>query len=110
MVGLSAVSKLSVFQLLSTMMATWFLANAWAGYVSGIIAGMAETETIAGAALDNKAALESSLKVFEMLGWWGVSASALRCAPLASSSSGWRMAHSMERPEVMGEAASKQAD
>ena len=56
-VGLSAFSKLSVFRLLSTMMATWFLANAWAGYVSGIIAGMADTETIAGAALDNKAAL-----------------------------------------------------
>ncbi|HOY77295.1 MAG TPA: peptide MFS transporter [Hyphomonadaceae bacterium] len=78
-VGLSAVSKLSVFKLLSTMMATWFLANAWAGYASGIIAGMADTETIAGAALDNKAALDSSLKVFEMLGWWGLGIGAALC-------------------------------
>jgi POT family proton-dependent oligopeptide transporter len=71
-VGLSAISKLSVIKVLSTMMATWFLSSAWAQYIGGIIAGLTETETVAGAALDNEAALNSSLKVFEMLGWWGV--------------------------------------
>jgi POT family proton-dependent oligopeptide transporter len=102
-VGLSAVSKLSVFKLLSTMMATWFLANAWAGYVSGIIAGMAETETIAGAALDNEAALKSSLKVFEMLGWWGVGIGVALCV---ASFFLKRMAHGAfdENPEVMSHA------
>ena len=71
-VGLSAISKLSVFKVLSTMMATWFLSSAWAQYVGGIIAGLTETETVAGAALDNEAALNASLNVFEMLGWWGI--------------------------------------
>jgi len=102
-VGLSAVSKLSVFKLLSTMMATWFLANAWAGYVSGIIAGMAETDTIAGAALDNKAALDSSLKVFEMLGWWGMGIGVALCI---ASFFLRHMAHGAfdDKPEVMAEA------
>ncbi|MEQ1610411.1 MAG: oligopeptide:H+ symporter [Hyphomonadaceae bacterium] len=101
-VGLSAVSKLSVFKLLSTMMATWFLANAWAGYVSGIIAGKAETDTIAGAALDNKAALDSSLKVFEMLGYWGVGIGVVLCA---ASFVLKRMAHGAfdENPELVTE-------
>jgi POT family proton-dependent oligopeptide transporter len=54
------------------MMATWFLSSAWAQYVGGIIAGLTETETIAGAALSNEAALNTSLEVFTMLGWVGV--------------------------------------
>jgi POT family proton-dependent oligopeptide transporter len=71
-VGLSAISKLSVYQVLSTMMATWFLASAWAQYVGGVIAGLTETETVAGAALDSQAALNSSIAVFNVLGWWGI--------------------------------------
>jgi POT family proton-dependent oligopeptide transporter len=71
-VGLSAISKLSVHSLLSTMMATWFLSSAWAQYVGGIIAGLTETETVAGAALDNEAALNGSIEVFAVLGWVGI--------------------------------------
>jgi POT family proton-dependent oligopeptide transporter len=71
-VGLSAISKLSVYKVLSTMMAIWFLSSAWAQYVGGIIAGMTETETVAGAALSNEAALKASLDVFWILGWVGV--------------------------------------
>jgi POT family proton-dependent oligopeptide transporter len=71
-VGLSAISKLSVYRLLSTMMATWFLASAWAQYVGGIVAGLTETETVAGSALSNEAALNASVEVFNMLGWVGV--------------------------------------
>ncbi len=101
-VGLSAFSKLSVFRLLSTMMATWFLANAWAGYVSGIVAGFAETETIAGAALNNEVALKSSLDVFWMLGWWGVGIGAVLTV---ASFFLKHMAHGAfdEKPEVMAE-------
>jgi POT family proton-dependent oligopeptide transporter len=71
-VGLSAMTKLSVYKLLSTMMATWFLSSAWAQYVGGIIAGLTETETVAGSALNNETALNTSVEVFEMLGWWGI--------------------------------------
>jgi proton-dependent oligopeptide transporter, POT family len=71
-VGLSAISKLSVYKVLSTMMATWFLSSAWAQYVGGIIAGLTETETVAGSALSNEAALNASVEVFAMLGWVGV--------------------------------------
>jgi len=102
-VGLSAFSKLSVFHLLSTMMATWFMANAWAGYLSGIIAGFTETETIAGAALNNEVALKSSLDVFWLLGWWGVAIGAVLCVASLFLK---HMAHGAfdEKPEVMGEA------
>ena len=72
-VGLSAISKLSVYKVLSTMMAIWFLSSAWAQYIGGIIAGMTETESVAGSALSNEAALNASLDVFWILGWVGVS-------------------------------------
>lgn len=71
-VGLSAISKLSVYKVLSTMMAIWFLSSAWAQYIGGIIAGMTETESVAGRALSNEAALKASLDVFWILGWVGV--------------------------------------
>jgi len=71
-VGLSAISKLSVYKVLSTMMAIWFLSSAWAQYIGGIIAGMTETESVAGRALSNQAALKASLDVFWILGWVGV--------------------------------------
>jgi POT family proton-dependent oligopeptide transporter len=67
-VGLSMITKLSVARVVSTMMAVWFLSSAWAQYVGGIIAGLAGTETVAGAALDPRSALESSTEVFETLG------------------------------------------
>lgn len=67
-VGLSMITKLSVARVVSTMMAVWFLSSAWAQYVGGIIAGLAGTETVAGAALDPEAALESSTSVFWSLG------------------------------------------
>jgi proton-dependent oligopeptide transporter, POT family len=71
-VGLSAISKLSVYQVLSTMMAIWFLSSAWAQYIGGIIAGLTETETAAGSVLSNEAALNASIEVFTVLGWVGV--------------------------------------
>jgi POT family proton-dependent oligopeptide transporter len=71
-VGLSAISKLSVYKVLSTMMAIWFLSSAWAQYIGGIIAGMTETDAVAGVALSNEAALKASLDVFWILGWVGV--------------------------------------
>ncbi|MEO0982182.1 MAG: oligopeptide:H+ symporter [Pseudomonadota bacterium] len=71
-VGLSAITKLSPGAVVSTMMAVWFLASAWAQYVGGIIASLAGTETVAGAALDSEASLNASVDVFAMLGWVAV--------------------------------------
>ncbi|HEY3697106.1 oligopeptide:H+ symporter [Phenylobacterium sp.] len=71
-VGLSQITKLSVASVVSFMMAVWFLSSAIAQYVGGIIAGMAGTETLGGQVLDPAASLASSLKVFNMLGWWGM--------------------------------------
>jgi proton-dependent oligopeptide transporter, POT family len=71
-VGLSQITKLSVASVVSFMMAVWFLSSSIAQYVGGKIAGLAGTETVGGQVLDAGAALQSSLKVFHMLGLWGV--------------------------------------
>lgn len=70
-VGLSEITKLSMPQVVSFMMAVWFLASSIAQYVGGFIAGLAGTETVGGQVLDPKLALETSLSVFEKLGWGG---------------------------------------
>ncbi len=71
-VGLSEITKLSVPSVVSFMMAVWFLSSSIAQYVGGMIAGLAGTETVGGQVLDPKGALETSLGVFNMLGWWGL--------------------------------------
>jgi POT family proton-dependent oligopeptide transporter len=71
-VGLSEVTKLSITKVVSFMMAVWFLSSSVAQYLGGIIAGMAGTHTVGGQVLDPGAALASSVKVFNQLGWWGV--------------------------------------
>ena len=71
-VGLSEITKLSVPALVSTMMAVWFLSSSWAQYIGAYIAELAGTETIGGQVVDPRAALETSLSVFHMIGWVGV--------------------------------------
>jgi len=71
-VGLSEITKLSVASLVSFMMAVWFLASAIAQYVGGMLAGLAGTETVGGQVLDTQASLHASLKVFNLLGLWGI--------------------------------------
>jgi POT family proton-dependent oligopeptide transporter len=71
-VGLSEITKLSVPSIVSFMMAVWFMASSIAHYIGGIIAGMAGTETVGGQVLDSQAALNTSLGMFNTLGWWGV--------------------------------------
>jgi POT family proton-dependent oligopeptide transporter len=70
-VGLSQISRLSLPTVASFMMAAWYLSNAMAQYVAGIVAGMASTQTIGGQVLDPAAAFAASLKVFNLIGWWG---------------------------------------
>lgn len=71
-VGLSQITKLSLAAVGSFMMAVWFLSSAIAQYVGGIIAALAGTETVGGQVLDPELALNTSLGVFDMLGWWGI--------------------------------------
>lgn len=76
-VGLSQITKLSMPQVVSFMMAVWFLASSIAQYVGGWIAGLAGTETVGGQVLNPQLALETSLEVFEKLGWAGLAAGVL---------------------------------
>jgi proton-dependent oligopeptide transporter, POT family len=71
-VGLSEITKLSVKAVVSFMMAVWFLSSSIAQYVGGWIAGLAGTETVGGQVLDPASALASSLRVFNLLGLWGM--------------------------------------
>ena len=71
-VGLSQMTKLSIPALVSTMMAIWFLASAWAQYLGGFVAQMAGTETVGGQVLDPAAALQTSIGVFSWIGWIGI--------------------------------------
>ena len=71
-VGLSQITKLSVPSVVSFMMAVWFLSSSIAQYVGGFIASMAGTETVGGQVLDPSAALHSSVRIFNLLGLWGI--------------------------------------
>jgi POT family proton-dependent oligopeptide transporter len=71
-VGLSQITKLSVASIVSFMMAVWFLSSSIAHMIAGRIAAAAGTETVGGQVLDPRAALNSSIESFNMLGWWGV--------------------------------------
>ena len=71
-VGLSEITKLSVPALVSTMMAIWFLSSSWAQYLGAFIAEQAGTETIGGQVVDPRAALDTSIGVFNAIGWVGV--------------------------------------
>ena len=71
-VGLSEITKLSIARVVSFMMAVWFLSSSVAQYVGGWIAGLAGTHTVGGQVTDPAASLAASLKVFNMLGLWGM--------------------------------------
>jgi POT family proton-dependent oligopeptide transporter len=69
---MSQVTKLSPLVIVSTMMATWFLASSAAQYIAGKIAAIAGTETVGGQVLDPHGALLTSINVFQWIGWAGV--------------------------------------
>ena len=71
-VGLSEITKLSLAKVVSFMMAVWFLASSIAQIVGARIAAMAGTETVGGQVTDPVASLAASVKVFNMLGLWGM--------------------------------------
>ena len=71
-VGLSQMTKLAPAAVVSTIMATWFLASSWAQYVGGMVAQLTAAETVAGQVLDPGKALATYVEVFEMIGLWGL--------------------------------------
>jgi proton-dependent oligopeptide transporter, POT family len=71
-VGLSQMTRLAPTMVISTVMAAWFLASAWAQYVAGIIAGLTATETVAGQVLDPKGALATYVQTFWDIGLLGM--------------------------------------
>jgi POT family proton-dependent oligopeptide transporter len=67
-VGLSQITRLSVPVLVSTMMAVWFLASAFAQFIGSMIAQLTSTETVGGQVLDPHASLVTALGVFQVIG------------------------------------------
>ena len=67
-VGLSAMTKLSPALLISTLMATWFMASAWAQWIGGLVAQLTAAETVAGQVLDPAKALATYVQVFQAIG------------------------------------------
>ena len=67
-VGLSQMTKLAPPLLVSTMMAVWFLANAWANWLAGILAQFTATDTVAGQVLDPGKALANYAHVYTVAG------------------------------------------
>ncbi|MGE5501628.1 MAG: peptide MFS transporter [Ignavibacteriales bacterium] len=95
-VGLSEITKLAPFTIISFLMAVWFLASSWAQYIGGWIASLAGTETVGGQVLDNRAALETAVHMFNIIGWVGVGFGVLFFA-MAPFLKHW--AHGVNEPE-----------
>jgi len=73
-VGLSAVTKLSMGQVVGVSMGTWFLATALSETVAMRIGKMAALETDAGEVADVGAALATYTELFSFLMWFGLGA------------------------------------
>jgi POT family proton-dependent oligopeptide transporter len=92
-VGLSEMTKLSPPALISTVMATWFLASSAAQYIAGFVANLTASETVAGQVLDPAKALSVYVSTFWTIGWVGVG-----CGVVMLAASPWlkRLAHGVK--------------
>ncbi len=75
-VGLSAVTKLSIGNVVGVSMGTWFLATALSETVATRIGKMAAIDTKAGESADVALALASYTELFSFLMWFGLAAGA----------------------------------
>jgi POT family proton-dependent oligopeptide transporter len=66
------MTRLAPAMVVSTVMATWFLASSWAQNVGGWIAQLTATETVAGQVLNPKAALATYVQTFWDIGLLGM--------------------------------------
>jgi POT family proton-dependent oligopeptide transporter len=103
-VGLSQMTKLSPPLLLSTVMATWFLASSWAQWLGGFVAQLTAAETVAGQVLDPAKALATYVHVYAAAGWitFGLGVALAAASPFLK-----RLAHGASditfAPELDGE-------
>lgn len=83
-VGLSMTTKLSVPNVVGMMIGCWFLAMAGGTYISGTIAAMTGSDTVAGEVVDPAAALANYMDVYYTAGIYSIGAGvlALFIAPL----------------------------
>jgi len=83
-VGLSAVTKLAVPDVVGVMMGAWFLATAYSEFVAAQLAKLAAVETEGGVVTDISVALASYTDLFTSLLWvgLGVAAFMLLISPL----------------------------
>ena len=73
-VGLSAVTKLSIGNVVGVSMGTWFLATALSETVATRLGRMAAIDTSAGESADVATALATYTDLFEFLMWFGIGA------------------------------------
>lgn len=73
-VGLSAVTKLSIGNVVGVSMGTWFLATALSETVATRLGRMAAIDTSAGESGDVATALATYTELFEFLMWFGIGA------------------------------------
>ncbi|MEX0962985.1 MAG: peptide MFS transporter [Pseudohongiellaceae bacterium] len=71
-VGLSMTTKLSVPGVVGMMMGCWFLAMAGGNYISGTIAAMTGSDTVAGEVVDPAAALANYMDVYYTAGVYSI--------------------------------------
>ncbi|TQV84092.1 MFS transporter [Exilibacterium tricleocarpae] len=71
-VGLSAVTKLSIFRVVGVSMGTWFLATALSETVATRIGKLAAVDTSKAEAGDIATALATYTNLYEYLMWWGL--------------------------------------
>ncbi|WP_353216032.1 peptide MFS transporter [Sandarakinorhabdus sp.] len=67
-VGLSMVTKLSIARIVGLMMGLWFVSIACAQYVGGLVAQVAQVETVGGQVTNLKVSLDTYAGVFETIG------------------------------------------
>ena len=63
------MTKLAPAAVVSTMMATWFLASSAAQALAAQVAKLTAQETVGGQVLDPHAALATYVSVFNQIGW-----------------------------------------
>lgn len=76
-IGLSMITKLSVFRVMGLMMGVWFLSSAGAHYLAGQIAQLTVTESFGGRALDAGGQLAAYQAVFGTIGYMALGAGAV---------------------------------
>jgi POT family proton-dependent oligopeptide transporter len=79
-VGLSEMTKLAPAELISTLMAIWFLASSAAQYLAGLVAKLTAAETVAGQVLDPGKALATYVSTFRGIGLAGMAVGLLMVA------------------------------